>query len=198
MRCLLTTINDKCMAMRSILILFLSIFTFITLTAQSNVGLGIQVGCYKARDADGVRGVGGVALRFKLSDLFRIEGSINYREEAYVNGFVNVKSWPVLVTGLFYPSPILYGAMGAGWYNTSIDYNIPSGFLGGPAVIATEKKQEFGWHFGGGADLPLGSAARLVGDIRYVFLNYDFKNFPGSNGVNSNFYIITVTVLFEL
>jgi hypothetical protein len=102
------------------------------------------------------------------------------------------------VTGLFYPSPIIYTALGAGWYNTSIDYNIPSGFRGGPAAIALEKKQLFGWHFGGGIDFPLTAIARLVGDFKYVFLNDDFKYFPGSNSLRSNFYVITAGVLYDL
>ncbi len=47
-------------------------------------------------------------------------------------------------------------------------------------------------------ELPLSSSAKLVGDIKYVFLDYDFTNFPGSNGVNSNFYVLTIGLLFNL
>ena len=64
--------------------------------------------------------------------------------------------------------------------------------------MGSETKQQFGWHFGGGVELPLGSVGKLVGDIRYVFLNYNFKSFPGSNDVNSNFYVITAGILFGL
>jgi hypothetical protein len=44
----------------------------------------------------------------------------------------------------------------------------------------------------------VGEVAKLVGDIRYVFLDYDFDNFPGSNGVKSNFYVVTAGLLFNL
>jgi len=186
------------MATRSVLTLVLIIFASIPVAAQGGIGFGPQVGFYKAQDADDVRIMGGAALRLKLSEALGVEASINYRKEAYSNGFVNATSWPVMVTGLVYPIPVVYGAIGAGWYNTSIDYNIPPGFLGGPGTITSETKQEFGWHFGGGVELPVGSVAKIVGDIRYVFLNYDFKSFPGSNGVNSNFYVITVGLLFGL
>lgn len=190
------------MATRSILTLILIIFAVVTVAAQGSVGFGPQVGIYKAQDADGVRVMGGAALRIKFSEALGVEGSINYRQEEYGNGSVSVKSWPVMVTGLLYPIPIVYGAIGAGWYNTSIDYNFSSGFLGGPVIQASEitheTKQEFGWHFGGGVELPLGSVAKLVGDIRYVFLNYDFSRFPGSGGVNNNFYVVTAGLLFGL
>jgi hypothetical protein len=186
------------MAKRTIVTLVLIIIAVMTAAAQSGVSIGPQVGIYKAQDADGTRVMGGVALRLRLPGMLGVEGSVNYRKEQYNNGLVSVNSWPVMVTGLLYPLPILYGAMGAGWYNTSIDYNIPAGYLGGPATITTETKQEFGWHFGGGVELPLGSTAKLVGDIKYVFLNYDFTSLPGSNGVNSNFYVITAGLLFSL
>ncbi len=175
----------------------LVIFAAVSVAAQGGIGFGPQVGFYKSQDADGARVMGGAALRLKFSEVLGVEGSINYREEEYGNGFVSVKSWPVMVTGLLYPIPMVYGAIGAGWYSTTIDYDFPPGFLGSPTIITSETKQEFGWHFGGGVELPLGSAAKLVGDIRYVFLNYDFENVPG-NGVSSNFYVITAGLLFGL
>ncbi len=66
------------------------------------------------------------------------------------------------------------------------------------SLSAVETKQEFGWHFGGGIEVPVGTMAKLVGDIRYVFLNYDFQKFPGSSGTTSNFYVIDVSLLFGL
>lgn len=191
-----TTLSRRHMTTRSVLTLVLIIVAVVPVAAQVGVGVGPQVGIYKAQDADGVKITGGIAVRLKFSELLGVEGSVNYRQEEYGNGFVNVKSWPVMLTGLVYPIPVVYGAIGVGWYNTSIDYNFPPGFLGGPATITTETKQEFGWHFGGGVELPLGSVAKLVGDIRYVFLNYDFKNVPST--VNSNFYVITAGLLFGL
>ena len=156
--------------------------------------LGPQLGIYNARDADNAKLMGGAALRLNLSPALGIEGSINYREEEYAQGKVTARSWPVMVTGLLYPVPVLYGAIGVGWYNTTLDYD--GGKIG--REINSETKQKFGWHFGGGVELPVGSTAKLVGDIRYVFLNYNFKALPGSNGVNSDFYVITAGLLFGL
>jgi opacity protein-like surface antigen len=186
------------MTVRIVLILAFILLAQVPAAAQSDIGFGPQVGIYKAQSADGIWLMGGVALRMKFSDAWGVEGSINYREEKYANNTVAVRSWPVMVSGLFYPIPIAYGAIGAGWFNATIDYTLPAGLPGGSGPFPSETKQQFGWHIGGGVELPLGSVGKLVGDIKYVFLNYRFRNFSGSNGANSDFYIVTVGFLFGL
>ena len=170
----------------------------ISLFAQSSMSVGPQLGIYKSQDADNAKLMGGAALRLRIDQGFGIEGSINYREEEYNNGYLTAKSWPVMVTGLVYPLPVAYGAIGAGWYNTSVDYNYPPGYNGGPGMNSSDTEQKFGWHFGGGVEVPVGQVGKLVGDIRYVFLDYNFKTLPGTNGVNSDFYVITAGMQFGL
>ena len=138
-------------------------------------------------------------FRTKLSSALGIEASINYRREEYDNGAVDVTNWPVMVTGLIYVLPIVYGAIGAGWYNTSVTYSQDLHLLG----VNDQTEQKFGWHFGGGLEIPLGMSmsnpgAILTADIRYVFLNYDFQKLPGSPGLQNNFVYMTVGLLFSL
>jgi opacity protein-like surface antigen len=159
--------------------------------AQS-IRLGPQAGYQKAKDADAGKFMGGAALRLKLTSALGIEGSINYRQEKFNDGALTVRSWPVMVTGLLYPLSIVYGAVGAGWYNTKFDFAPAGGTVG-----IEETKQEFGWHFGGGVELPVGAGTKLSGDIRYVFLNYDFDKVPGVQ-VDRDFYVVSVGLLFEL
>lgn len=163
-----------------------------------SIGLGPQVGLYKVQDADNMKLMGGVAVRLKLAQALGIEGSINYRQEEYSSGAIKVKSWPVMATGLLYILPIVYGAIGAGWYNSTIDYNIPSTPLTPTLNVTSETKQRFGWHFGGGVEVPVGSIAKLTGDIRYVFLDYKFQQIPGTGDLKSNFYVIGIGLLFGL
>ncbi|MDZ7721554.1 MAG: outer membrane beta-barrel protein [candidate division KSB1 bacterium] len=151
-----------------------------------------QVGYYKAQDADG-NFMGGVAWRFKFTPMLGLEASINYRQEKYANDALTIRSWPIIMSGLIYPTPLAYGAIGAGWYNTTMDYDQEKF-----SFLKDETKQEFGWHFGGGTELPVGSNLKLTGDIRYVFLDYDFKEIPGSSNLESNFYVITIGLLFGL
>jgi hypothetical protein len=158
--------------------------------AQS-LSIGPQLGYYKTQDADKGSFMGGAALRLKLMGL-GVEGSINYRQEKYENGALTVRSWPVMVTGLMYPLPFVYGAVGAGWYNTTLHYD-PKLF----PLLKDVTTRKVGWHFGGGVELPLGPV-KLTGDVRYVFLNYDFKGIPGGMKLKSNFYVITAGFLFVL
>ena len=159
------------------------------------LGIGPQLGYQKANDAEEGKLMGGAAVRLKLTPMLGAEASINYRQEKYADDAVTVKSWPVLVTGLIYPLPILYGAAGFGWYNTTFDYDVD---VPGVDVPDSETTQEVGWHFGGGVELPIGSKLTMTGDIRYVFLNYDFEEVPGSEEIDSDFFMITVGLLFGL
>ena len=167
----------------------------VTQVSAQSIGLGPQVGYQRARDAHQGNFMGGAALRFKLSPALGVEASINYRQEKYANDALTVRSWPVMATGLIYPLPIVYGAIGFGWYNTTFDFDqskLPF------QAVEDETKQEVGWHFGGGLELPLGSNSKFTADIRYVFLDYDFKQLPGSGDLNGDFYVITAGFLFGL
>ncbi|MBN2011040.1 outer membrane beta-barrel protein [candidate division KSB1 bacterium] len=177
---------------KTLIIMGLTILMVAPVDAQS-ISVGPQVGYYKTKDADDGNFMGGVAWRMKLMPAFGVEASINYRQENYANDALTVRSWPVMVTGLFYPVPVAYGAVGAGWYNTTVDYDQDM-----VASLEDETTQEFGWHFGGGLELPVGVTSKFTADIRYVFLNYDFGEIPGSGNLESNFYVLTVGFLFGL
>jgi opacity protein-like surface antigen len=159
----------------------------------ASISLGPQVGYYKARNADNGAFIGGATCRLKFTPVLGAEASINYRQETYGNDAVTVRSWPVMATGLLYPLPFFYGAIGAGWYNSTFDYNQSK-----YPILIDETKQKFGWHFGAGAEIPVGPTFKLTGDIRYVFLNYAFQEIPGSANMKSDFFVITVGGLFEL
>ncbi|MCK9425706.1 MAG: outer membrane beta-barrel protein [Ignavibacteriaceae bacterium] len=162
--------------------------------AQS-INIGPLIGFQKAADADEGQFSGGAAMRLMLTQSIGFEASINYRTEKYLNGALTVKSWPIMITGLFYPIPIVYGAIGTGWYNTTFDYDqtrFPFQF------VADETKQKIGWHFGGGLELPIGTNSILTADIRYVFIDYDFNSIPGLGDKNSDFYVFSVGLLFGL
>ncbi len=181
-----------------LLIISMILIAAATMKAQG-LYVGPQVGWQKASSADGGKFMIGAAARIKLSDALGVEGSINYRQEDYNNGDVTVTSYPVMLTGMFYPISIAYGAIGFGWYNTSIAYSSPLHQLG----INDQTEQKVGWHFGAGVELPLSGSVSspntiLTADIRYVFLNYDFQQFPGSSNLKSDFVVFTAGLLFSL
>jgi len=178
----------------TMMIIGLTALMVVPVNAQG-ISVGPQIGYFKAQDADKGNYMGGGTFRLKLSPALGVEASLNYRQEKYANDALTIRSWPVMVTGLIYPLPIAYGAIGAGWYNTTFDYDQNNVLL---QAIKDDTKQEFGWHFGGGVEVPVGSNFKLTADLRYVFLNYDFKEIPGSGDLNSNFYVLTFGFLISL
>ena len=164
------------------------------LQAKDFFGLGPRAGFYKVRDADEGQWFGGAGLRLKMGSI-GFEGSIDYRAEKYVNGNLTIRSWPVMASVLFYPLPILYGVAGAGWYNTTFDYNQDKLLY---KNIEDRTEQKVGWHFGGGIELPLGRSSKLAVDIRYVFLDYDFSELPDNKDLKSDFYAVTITMFLRL
>ncbi len=170
-------------------LLTLGLIALMAAQAPAQIYFGPQGGYYKAQDADEAVLMGGAALRMKLGSALGIEGSINYRQEKYGDGAVTAKGWPIMATGLIYPIPIVYAAVGFGWYNITLDYKL--------AELKDETVQQVGWHFGGGVELPLGPRVKLTGDVRYVFLDYDFKEMPGKD-LKNNFTVFTAGLLFRL
>lgn len=178
------------------IILLFTAFGFIN--AQGiGIGIGPQLGWQKSSSADNGSLMYGAALRLRISDAIGLEGSINYRSEEYANGALNVKTWPIMITGLIYPIQYFYGAIGIGWYNTTFDY-------GNQPIVQTlqnNTQQNFGWHLGAGLEVPASQTVNITGDIRYVFLNYDFGQLAqaaGSGDLISNFFVITVGVSFRI
>lgn len=151
--------------------------------------IGPEAGYHKSEDGEGDL-MFGAAARVKLSSALGAEAAIQYRQEDrdLGSGSVTIRNYPILVSGLIYPLPIAYGVVGAGWYNTKFEFENLQGVEDGTT-------QEFGWHFGAGIELPVGGS-KLFGDIRYVFIDYDFGNVPSTG--DSNFYIISAGFLFGL
>lgn len=164
--------------------------------SQTNVYLGPHIGIQKSQDATDANYLVGATLRVKLMPILGVEGDIGYRQEKYGSDALTVRSWPLTVTGLLYPFPIIYGGLGAGWYNTTFDYSNSYNQAG----IDDKTTQKFGWHLGAGIELPVSPKINLFGDVRYVFIDYNLKDVPDAvfDGVNADFYSINFGLLFHL
>jgi len=149
-------------------------------------GFGPRVGWERTKDADASEFLFGVALRVKPIPFLGVEGAVDYRQEDRSADALTMRSWPVTVTGLVYPLPMLYAAGGGGWHNMTFDYDDPR--------VEDVDEQKFGWHVGGGLEIPLGDAGALAADVRYVFLDLDLDQVPGEIN-NSDFYVISVALL---
>lgn len=178
----------------SIFLLFLSFFFAIDAWAESSkgivgkFGIGPRAGYYKSNDADEGNLYFGAQARARLTPNLGIEGAIDYRKEEFENGNIVSKSYPILVSGLLYLLPessfSLYVVGGAGWYYTSVEIK----------GVGDETSSDFGYHLGGGVDIPIARTAVLNFDIRYNFLDIsvkdkdiDYKGWIGTGGLTFYF-----------
>lgn len=168
---------------------------FLSASYAQSLAVGPQLGYREAKDADHGRLTAGAALRLPLSSLLALEAAINYRQEKYSKGGLTLRSWPVMASALIYAIPLVHGTAGAGWYNTTLDYNQSRAEFG---EFEDETTQKFGWHIGSGIDLPVCKSVVVAADIRYVYLDYDFKALPSSRDLKSDFYVISAGLLWEL
>ncbi len=112
---------------------------------------------------DDARVLGGVAFRGHLLPLVKTEVGLAYRSDARNDGNLKVRMWPVTASAYLAPVPMLYAGAGVGWYHTTFDYASGAG-------IPDETKEEFGVHLGGGMEIPLGPAAAVDLNGRYVMM----------------------------
>jgi opacity protein-like surface antigen len=138
-------------------------------TAVSGFGFGPRVGFYKPSDADEGKFFGGLQARLRVLPFLGIEGSVDYHETNFSNNLVQVRTYPVMVSGLlyFYPNPVVspYLLAGVGWHFQDIEIRGSS--------PSTERSHQFGGQVGGGLDIPLGESMILDADIRYIFLDFN-------------------------
>jgi hypothetical protein len=158
--------------------------------AQS-VYIGPIVGYNKGKNTDATTTISG-AVRVSIAS-FGIEGSVGYTTSKFTGGDVEAKNYPIMLTFMMHPLPIVYGQAGIGWYNTKLEFSGPLKTLG----FTDETKSNIGYHIGFGAELPLGNIL-LTGDVKYVFLDYDLGTISGLSDSKANFTLVSVGLLFKL
>ncbi len=140
------------------------------------LGLGGHGGYFKVAEEGEKNFYAGAHARLRLPLLFTLEGALDYRpsdsrtaDGAVPDTELDVTTYPITVSALVYPLPLIYVLAGVGWYNTTIEFRDP-GVTTGPD---SETNDNFGSHLGAGVELPVGGGKSLSADARYVFLDYD-------------------------
>lgn len=163
--------------------------------AAPGFGFGPRAAYYKGADAEKGVWTGGLQARLRLLPMLGAEGSVDYREDDYAGGAVEVRSYPVMVSALLYiwPTPAVspYLLGGAGWHYTDVKYK------GALAGRPNDKTSEFGYQAGGGVDIPLGDAMTLDADIRYIFLDFDEEvRRQAASDISADSLAVTVGLTF--
>jgi len=154
-------------AVVGVLIFVLILLGGIQIARAADVEIVPSVGITRAVDGDNtVKVSGGLAVRGYLTSFLGTEVGVSYRSEDRFNDRLRLRTWPVTVSLLVAPVPVVYGSAGVGWYHTTFDYDQEK--IAVP--ISDETKESFGVHVGGGVKVPFGSAAALDLSGRYVMM----------------------------
>lgn len=131
------------------------------------ISLGGRGAYYDPGDGDGVW-YGGAQLRWHMTDVLALEGSVDYREEDLGKNDtlfdLDARVLPIQASLLVYllpqsrVTPFLLG--GGGWYSTKVEIS----------GLGDETQDRFGAHAGGGLQFFLDRSWSIDATYRYVWL----------------------------
>lgn len=149
----------------------------------TKLGIGGRYAYVRNIDSENDVNMGGVLARIRGAT-FGAEGAVDYRNEDLGGGF-DLKVWPVTASLLIHPLPTVYGLVGLGWYNATLD---PPG-----DVFEDRTDTQLGYHLGAGLELPVSPNFHFVGDLRYLFVDHDFRDLPEEIGkVEANYFSVNL------
>jgi opacity protein-like surface antigen len=153
-------------------------------------GLGARFGFLKNRETDEKTNMPGIQARIR-GEHFGVEGTVDYRSEELAED-VHLRSWPVSASLLVYPVSAVYAVAGAGWYHTTLDFDDDS-------VFEDRTETDFGWHVGGGVELPVARSVKITGDMRWIYLDQKFEDMPEAiRDASADSFQMTAGVLFYM
>jgi opacity protein-like surface antigen len=139
---------------------------------------------------DDVKLFGSLAFRGNLADALKAEIGVMYRNESFMNGNLNVRQWPLTASLYVTPTPQLYLGGGVGWYNTTLDYD-------DDLNIDSKTQQDFGFHVGGGIQVPVSEAMAVDLGGRYTFMDDIETELDDLANLNPDFWTTSLGLAFK-
>src|SRR6185503_653912 len=130
-------------------------------------------GSHTGGDIDATSFIGGGVARLELRSILTGELAVNYKkDDIEVDGekVGDIETIPIQVSALITFLPIVYGTIGVGYYNVSANDDITD------QVEGLDDLSDAALHLGFGAEIPISSRWSVMGDVRYVFLDYNVDN----------------------
>lgn len=156
----------------------------------SGLGIGARYSNVNNQETDETTHMGGAMLRLR-SKFLGLEGGVDYRNDDLGND-IDLKTWPVTASLLVFPLKHIYGVAGLGWYHTTLDFPDESTF-------DDQTDSQLGYHLGAGVEVPVVPAVRLTGDVRWLFVDYEFDDIPDTFGnVDADAVAFNAGLLFYL
>jgi len=159
--------------------------------------VGGQVGgSHTGGDIDATSFIGGGVARLELLSILTGELAVNYKkDDIEVDGekVGDIETIPIQLSALITFLPWVYGTVGVGWYDVKASDDITD------QISELDDASSAAAHVGFGAEFPVSSRWSVMGDVRYVFLNYDLGDLDTDVFDDSaSFTTFTGGVLFKL
>ena len=160
--------------------------------AQASWLLGLSAGgqaglSHTYGDVDKDSFILGANARMEFLSIIAGEIAIDYRNESLDEG--DIRTIPVQLSALFTLLPFVYTTAGFGWYDINVDGDLRDRF-------GKKDLSNTGWHLGAGIGIPVPGRWSVIGDVRYVFLDYDKSGADFSK--NANYYQITGGLQYKI
>jgi len=140
--------------------------------------------------SDEIKLFGSLAARGNIAQALKAEVGVMYRNESYMNGNLNVRMWPITASLYVTPTPQLYLGGGVGWYNTTLDYDDDTG-------IDSSTHQDFGFHVGGGVQVPVAEKVSVDLGGRYTFMDDVETELNDLDNLNPDFWTTQLGLAFK-
>jgi opacity protein-like surface antigen len=145
----------------------------------SGGSIGAHLGYAKARHAEDGNGLVGGQLEIRLASWLGIQGAVDYRlvnkykiDASVASGDLKIRSVPTTLSAKLYIPLVVFSPFaeaGAGWYHLIYDYSSSLKAAG----LSDDTETTFGWHVGGGVELPIAPRVSIYGEGRAVFVDPD-------------------------
>jgi opacity protein-like surface antigen len=164
---------------------------FLSLKVGAHAG-----GSHTGGDIDATSFIGGGIARLELLSILTGELMVNYKQDNIeVDGekVGDISTVPIQLSALITFLPWVYGTVGVGWYDVKASDDITD------QISELDDVSDAAMHLGFGAEFPINERWSVLGDVRYVFLNYDLGDLDTDVFDDSaSFTTFTGGVLFKL
>ena len=141
-------------------------------------------------NSDNVKLFGSLAIRGNIAQALKAEVGVMYRDESYMNGNLHARMWPITASLYVTPTPQLYLGGGVGWYQTTLDYDEDLGF-------DDTTHQDFGFHVGGGVQVPVAEKVSVDLGGRYTFMDDVETELSDLDNLNPDFWTTSLGLAFK-
>lgn len=176
-------------------LIILLIFSAIAAAQTEFIGIGPNFGFYKPESCDKWNDRIGVNARFRHHRA-AVDFDMYYHNEKYLQEIVWVRCWPLTLSALVYPIEHLYAGAGIDLYQIYLDYDQSAD--SSMVNLENESKNEWGSHLCLGIEFPVAKTGVFALEARYIWIDYHFAPFKGSEALNTNTFSIKAALYFKL